>query len=135
MAPSRVAETLASSLVADPLFCDLLANLHPHLEHEVDLDRVVGIRRTSAAAAMSLADAIEQASPALGRSGALDVLLAVYSSAAPLSSCYSGWSPPPTNAAAVGTNGERSAEANCERPVDEPEIMTDTPDVAYAHDN
>src|SRR5277367_4235233 len=40
MSPSRVAETLANGLAADPLFCDLLANLHLHLhlEHEVDLD-------------------------------------------------------------------------------------------------
>ena len=53
-----------------------LANLHLHLEHEVDLDRVVEIRRTSAAGEMLLADAIEQALPALGRSGALNVLLA-----------------------------------------------------------
>lgn len=84
MSPSRVAETLADGLAADPLFCDLLANLHVHLEHEVDLDRVVKIRRTSAAAVMSLADEIEQALPALGRSGAFDVLLAAYSLAAPL---------------------------------------------------
>jgi Tetracyclin repressor-like, C-terminal domain len=61
---------------ADPLFCDLLANLQRHLEHEVDLDMVVEIRRSSAAAVMSLADAIEQALPALERSGALNVLLA-----------------------------------------------------------
>jgi hypothetical protein len=67
-----------------PAFCDLLANLHLHLEREVDLDRVVEIRRTSAAGEMSLADAIEQALPALGRSGTLDVLLAAYSLAAPL---------------------------------------------------
>jgi hypothetical protein len=26
--PARVAETLANGLAADPLFCDLLANLH-----------------------------------------------------------------------------------------------------------
>ena len=84
ISPSRVAETLASGLAADPLFCDLLANLHLHLEHEVELDRVVEIRRTSAAAVMSLADAIEQALPPLGRSGALDILLAAYSLAAPL---------------------------------------------------
>ncbi|MCV7399034.1 TetR family transcriptional regulator [Mycobacterium fragae] len=84
MSPSRVAETLANGLAADPLFCDLLANLHLHLEHEVDLDRVVEIRRTSAAAVMSFADAIQQALPALGRSGALNVLLAAYSLAAPL---------------------------------------------------
>ena len=84
MSPSRVAETLAHGLAADPIFCDLLANLHLHLEHEVDLDKVVEIRRTSAAGEMSLADAIEQALPALGRSGALNVLLAAYSLAAPL---------------------------------------------------
>lgn len=84
MSPSRVAETLANGLAADPLFCDLLANLHLHLEHEVDLERVVEIRRTSAAAVMSFADAIEQALPALGRSGALNVLLAAYSLAATL---------------------------------------------------
>ena len=45
---------------------------------------MVEIRRTCAAAEMSLADAIEQALPALGRSGALNVLLAAYSLAAPL---------------------------------------------------
>jgi AcrR family transcriptional regulator len=84
MSPSRVAETLANGLAADPLFCDLIANLHVHLEHEVDLDRVVEIRRTSAAAVTSFADAIEQALPALGRSGALNVLLAAYSLAGPL---------------------------------------------------
>ena len=50
-----------------------------HLEHEVDLDRVVEIRRTSAAAEISLADAIEHAAPVLGRSGALKVLLAACS--------------------------------------------------------
>jgi AcrR family transcriptional regulator len=82
ISPSRVAETLANGLAADPLFCDLLANLHLHLEHEVDLDRVVEIRRTSAAAKMSLADAIGQALPLLGRSDALNVLLAACSLAA-----------------------------------------------------
>jgi len=50
MTPARVAETLANGLAADPLFCDLLANLHLHLEHEVDIERVVEIRRTIAAA-------------------------------------------------------------------------------------
>ena len=60
-----------------------LAHLHLHLEHEVDLDRVVDIRRTSAAGEMLLADAIEQASRRWA-SGALNVLLAAYSLAAPL---------------------------------------------------
>jgi AcrR family transcriptional regulator len=79
MSPARVAETLANGLAADPLFCDLLANLHLHLEHEVDIDRVVEIRRTIAAAAIALADAIERALPGLGRSGAFDTLIAAYS--------------------------------------------------------
>jgi len=80
--PSRVAEVLANGLADDPLFCDLLANLHLHLEHEVHIDRVVEIRRTIAAAAIALADAIERALPALGRSGAFDMLIAAYSLAA-----------------------------------------------------
>lgn len=82
MSPARVAETLANGLAADPLFCDLLANLHLHLEHEVDVDRVIEIRRTISAAAIALADAIERALPALGRSGAFDILIAAYSLAA-----------------------------------------------------
>jgi AcrR family transcriptional regulator len=67
MSPARAAETLANGLAADPLFCDLLANLHLHLEHEVDIERVVEIRRKIAAAAIALADAVERALPALGR--------------------------------------------------------------------
>lgn len=84
MSPSRVAETLANGLAADPLFCDLLANLHLHLEHEVDVERVVEVRRISTNAVLELAGAIEQALPTLGRSGALDILLAAYSLAGPL---------------------------------------------------
>ena len=82
MSPERVAETLATGLAADPLFCDLLANIHVHLEHEVEIDRVVEIRRTNAAAAIALADAVERALPPLGRSGAFDILIAAYSLAA-----------------------------------------------------
>ena len=39
----RVAKTLANGLAADPLFCDVLANLHLHRKREVDLERVVEI--------------------------------------------------------------------------------------------
>ena len=78
MSPSQVAETLANGLADDPLICDLLANFHLHLEHEMDLDRVVEVRRTNAAGEMSLAEAIEQA-PVLGRAGARNVLLAACS--------------------------------------------------------
>jgi AcrR family transcriptional regulator len=79
MSPSRVAKILADGLAADPLFCDLLANLHLHLEHEVEVERVVEVRRTITAAAVALSDAIERTLPALGRSGAYDTLIAAYS--------------------------------------------------------
>lgn len=82
--PSRIAGTLAEALADDPLFCDLLANLHLHLEHEVGAERVIEVRRISTAATRSLADAIERALPELGRSGSLDILLAAYSLAATL---------------------------------------------------
>jgi AcrR family transcriptional regulator len=84
VSPSRVAKALADGLAADPLFCDLLANLHLHLEHEVEIDRVLEVKRISNAAVVSLADTIEHALPGLGRPGAFDVLLAAYSLAAPL---------------------------------------------------
>jgi AcrR family transcriptional regulator len=84
MPPARVAEALAQGLADDPLFCDLLANLHLHLEHEVELERVLEFKQVSNAAVLSLTDAIENALPRLGRSGAFDVLLASYSLAAPM---------------------------------------------------
>ncbi len=43
------------------------ANADIHLENEVDVERVVEIRRTSAAAVLSFADAGEHALPGLGR--------------------------------------------------------------------
>ncbi len=84
MSPARVAAALADGLAADPLFCDLLANLHLHLEHEVEVNRVVEVKRTSTAAVIALADAIENAVPELGRPGTFDILLAAYSLAATL---------------------------------------------------
>ncbi len=43
MSPSRAAKTLANGLAADLFFYDALANLHLHLEHKVNLERVVEI--------------------------------------------------------------------------------------------
>jgi hypothetical protein len=43
MSPPRVAETLASGLAADPLFCDLLANVRLNPEHKMALARAVEI--------------------------------------------------------------------------------------------
>ncbi|WP_343574388.1 TetR family transcriptional regulator [Mycobacterium sp.] len=84
MSPARVAEALACGLAADPLFCDLIANLHVHLEHEVELERVLEFKDVSNAAVIALTDAIEDALPGLGRSGAFDILLAAYALAAPM---------------------------------------------------
>ena len=47
MSPSRVAAALADGMAADPLFCDLLANLHLHLEHEVEIERVLEVKQTA----------------------------------------------------------------------------------------
>ena len=71
MSPARVAGALAQGLADDPLFCDLLANLHLHLEHEVELERVLEFKQVSNAAVLSLTDAIENSLPALGTFGRL----------------------------------------------------------------
>ncbi len=57
---SRVAETFANGLAADTLFCDD-ARQPPPAPRTRGGYRLVEIRRTSAAAVMSLADANEQA--------------------------------------------------------------------------
>jgi AcrR family transcriptional regulator len=82
--PRQLAETLAAGLAADPLFCDLLANVSLHLEHEVAIDRVVEFKRISMAAFADIADAVERALPGLGRQGTLDTLTAAYALAATL---------------------------------------------------
>ncbi len=74
MSPRRVAEALVAGLADDPLFCDLLAYLPLHLEHEVQPEQVIKVKRQSYPAVISLAEAIERALPALGRQGAADVL-------------------------------------------------------------
>lgn len=107
--PARIAETLVDSLAADPLFCDLLANLHLHLEHEVDAEIVIAVKRTSTAAALAIADALEQALPGLGQEGALDLLLAAFSLASPL---WQMAHPPPGLAEAYATEPELPPDWN-----------------------
>ena len=60
---------IGQALAEDPLFCDLLANLHLHLEHEVDAERVIEVRRISTAATLSLADSIGARCPNSGDRG------------------------------------------------------------------
>jgi AcrR family transcriptional regulator len=83
VSPSALTEILVSGLSADPLFCDLLANVPLHLEHDVDVERVREFKRVSAAV-MAMAEAIGDALPGLGRRGALDVVTATDAIAATL---------------------------------------------------
>ncbi|WP_208298750.1 TetR family transcriptional regulator [Streptomyces liangshanensis] len=82
--PAAVAGILARALDADPLFCDLLANVPLHLEHDVHVERVTAFKHVSRAAVVSLADAIENALPGLDGRGALDIVTAANALAATL---------------------------------------------------
>jgi AcrR family transcriptional regulator len=82
VAASTVAEVLARGLDADPLFCDLLANVPLHLERDVGIERVATFKRVSRAAVVSMADAIDNALPGLGPRGALDIVTAANALAA-----------------------------------------------------
>jgi hypothetical protein len=117
MSPSRFAETAANGLADDPLICDLLANLHLHLEHEVDLDRVVEIRRTSTAS-RNFARGCDRAGVAgAGGSGALSVLLVGYSLIA-----YFSW---------IAHPPQRLIDAFAEEPQVQPDWNVDFPIRAY----
>jgi len=73
---SRVAETLVNGLVADPLFCDLLACLPIHLEHDVKPEQVIEFKCACYPPIQAITDAIERALPKLGRQGSADVVAA-----------------------------------------------------------
>lgn len=109
MSPERVVEVLVSGLAADPLFCDLLSNLHLHLEHEVDAERVIEVRRVSMVAVTASAGAIEKALPEIGPRGALDLLLAAYSLGSVL---WQVAHPPATLTAAYSDQPELSPDWN-----------------------
>jgi hypothetical protein len=82
--PAALAEIMVSGLSADPLFCDLLANVLLHLEHDVDVERVGEFKRVSHPAVVAMADAIQEALPGLGPGGGLDVVTAANALAATL---------------------------------------------------
>jgi AcrR family transcriptional regulator len=82
--PATVADVLAGTLDADPLFCDLLTNVPVHLEHEVELESVLEFKTISHAAITEMAHALETALPGLSRDGALDLITATTALAATL---------------------------------------------------
>jgi len=60
-APASIAEALASTLVARPLFCDLLANVPLNLERGVSMTAVKGFKLVALASAGSVAEAVGKA--------------------------------------------------------------------------
>jgi AcrR family transcriptional regulator len=76
LAAAELGEAVARSLLADPLLCDLLANVPLHLEREVTVDRVVAFKEATRGSVARLAAAVEAAAPALGSEAALDVITA-----------------------------------------------------------
>lgn len=83
--PADLAEVLAMTLAADPLFCDLLANVPLHLEHDVDVERVIEFKKTSRKAVDAMIATIASATPSLGNAAAaLDVVTAANALAATL---------------------------------------------------
>jgi AcrR family transcriptional regulator len=82
--PAELADVLAATLAADPLFCDLLANVPLRLEHDVGVDRVIEFKKTSRETVLALSGSIAAAVPALGPLGALDTVTAANALAATL---------------------------------------------------
>jgi AcrR family transcriptional regulator len=82
--PAELADVLASTLAADPLFCDLLANVPLHLEHDVDVQRVIAFKKSSGTAVRTLSWTIAAAVPSLRPAGALDIVTAANALAATL---------------------------------------------------
>ncbi|MFJ5265789.1 TetR family transcriptional regulator [Streptomyces sp. NPDC088387] len=80
----RLADVLATTLAADPLFCDLLANVPLHLEHAVDVDRVIDFKQRTRAPIAAMVEAIAAAAPSLDARAASDVVLAADALAATL---------------------------------------------------
>ena len=61
-------------MAADPLFCDLLANVPLHLEHEVAVERVLEFKQVSFIAVTGMADSIAEHVQGISQQLALDVV-------------------------------------------------------------
>jgi AcrR family transcriptional regulator len=82
--PAALAGVMAEALAGDPLFCDLLANVPLHLEHEVAVERVVEFKRATSPAITAMAQAIGDHVPGLTPRQGLDVVTAANALAATL---------------------------------------------------
>lgn len=71
--PAAVASTLASSLAARPLFCELLAHVPLNLERGVSLPAVKNFKLVAIAAAGQVAEAIQRVCP-MDHASAADVV-------------------------------------------------------------
>ena len=83
VSPAELAAVLVMTLSADPLFCDLLANVPLHLEHDVPLESVIEFKKIGRDAVETIASAIRSSVPSLADS-AVDVVTAANALAATL---------------------------------------------------
>jgi len=83
VSPAELAAVLVMALSADPLFCDLLANVPLHLEHDVPLESVIEFKKIGRDAVETIASAIRNSVPSLADS-AVDVVTAANALAATL---------------------------------------------------
>lgn len=74
--PDELVDVLTETLVADPLFCDLLGNVPLRLEHDVDIEYVREFKRVGIGAFNRMVAAIAVAVPELGSTRASDVMVA-----------------------------------------------------------
>lgn len=80
---AELASVLSATLAADPLFCDLLAHVPLHLEHDVPLESVIAFKKTGRDAVDTIVGAIRAAAPALAHA-ATDVVVTANALAATL---------------------------------------------------
>jgi AcrR family transcriptional regulator len=71
-----LAKIMVATLVADPIFCDLLGNVPLHLEHDLPREIVHSFKQTGNAALGRIVSAIDAAVPGLDASAAADLMSA-----------------------------------------------------------
>lgn len=81
---AELAETLTATLVADPLLCDLFANVPLHLEPDVDVAGVLAFKRSSRAAIDRMREGITASVAGMDEAAAFDVITATNAMAATL---------------------------------------------------